>query len=343
MDELKRYVETRTGISLLDDFYFHCINQLSTEMVRSEVARELKEYSSNHNNKLLSDSTVEYVKKRIKLFKEMLTSTFFPGIQDINYHTVKEISIKSKHEDYEDLLRMSANWISYKKQNGNKEEAWSYKTQSKEYACKYETMIESFNHLQQCPPEFEYNDNDYKLSIRVTFNDDSYLTFYRTSSFGNNSMYPQAIRIIDLIPKGEDIPAFLKPFKETVLTKELFEQVKNEDIIGIFFGGDMGRIGSVDIVTSDYKLFSSDLNQGDIKVHEFASKFSSYKKLYDCDFINNRRISVDDEDWYPLYLGAGNRVFLKDRLNDDLIEYLFNANRGISYKKWNMLILDWGK
>ena len=94
MDELKRYVETRTGISLLDDFYFHCINQLSTEMVRSEVARELKEYSSNHNNKLLSDSTVEYVKKRIKLFKEMLTSTFFPGIQDINYHTVKEISIK---------------------------------------------------------------------------------------------------------------------------------------------------------------------------------------------------------------------------------------------------------
>ena len=68
----------------------------------------------------MSDSTVEYVKKRIKFFKEMLTSTFFPGVQDINYHTVKEISIKSKHEDYEDLLRMSANWISYKKQNGNK-------------------------------------------------------------------------------------------------------------------------------------------------------------------------------------------------------------------------------
>lgn len=201
-------------------------------------------------------------------------------------------------------------------------------------------MIESFNHLQHCPPEFEYNDNDYMLSIRVTFNDDSYLTFYRTSSFGNNSMYQQAIRIINLIPMCEDIPAFLKPFKETVLTKELFEQVKNEDIMGIFYGGDMGRIGGVDIVTSDYKLFSSDLNQGDIKVHEFASKFSTYKKLYDCDFINNRRITVDNEDWYPLYLGAGNRVFLNDRLNDDLIEYLFNVNRGISYKKWNMLILD---
>ena len=135
MDELRRYVENRIGFSVADDFYFHCINQLSSEMVRFEVSKELKEYFENRNNKLLSDETIEYVKKRIKLFKDMIKTNFFPKAQDINYHTVKEISIISKHEDYEDLLRISSNWISYKKQNGNKEEAWSYKTQSKEYAC----------------------------------------------------------------------------------------------------------------------------------------------------------------------------------------------------------------
>lgn len=340
MDELKRYVETRVGISLLDEFYFHCINQLSTEMVRYEVAKELKDYLSNHNDKQLSVETIAYVKKRIKLFKDNLSSTYFPGVQDINYHTVKEISVMSKHEKYEDLLRMSANWISYKKQFGNKEETWSYKTQSKEYFHKYEIMIETFEHLYKCPPEFEFDDNEYKISIRVTFNDDSYITFYRTSSFGHNSMYQQAIAIIKLIPHNEDIPCFLKPFKETILTNEISNEVKDEDIIGIFYGGDMGRIGGLDIVTKDYKVISSDNNQGELNIYKFAEKLNSVCELHDCHFMENKIIKTDKEHWYPVYLGAGNRVLLNGRLYHDLIDYLFDAEPPVSYSKWNKLVLE---
>ena len=209
-DELRKYVETRIGFSISDEFYYQCIEQLSLESSNSRIIIELNEYLDDHNYLVLNDDTICYVKNRIKLFKDMLTSTYFPSYHDIDYHTVKEISIISEHSDYEDLLRMSANWISYKKQIDNKEEDWSYKTQSKDFFNKYEQMIETFNHLQHCPPEFEYNEDEYKITIRVTFNDDTYLTFYRTSSFESNSMRQQAAAIIKLIPIYEEIPVYLK-------------------------------------------------------------------------------------------------------------------------------------
>ena len=339
-DELKKYVEKRIGISVSDEFYYHCISQLSSELTRSEIAKELTEYFNNHNSKALSSEAYDYVQNRTKIFKENLSNAGFMNSQSITYNNVKEISIVSKHEDYEDLLRMSSHWISYKKQFANKEESWSYKTQSNDYYGKYERMVETFEHLRKCPPEFEYNENDYKVSIRVTFMDDSYITFYRTSSFGNNSMYQQAVAIIDMIPKEERIPVFLKPFKETILNKEMVEGFNNENIVGIFYGGDMGRIGSLDIVTNDFKLISSDNNHGEYDVYKFASKFAAYKELLDSDFIDVKRFRIDGECWYPLYLGAGNRVFLNDRLYRDLINYLFNNKAQISYGKWNDLVLN---
>lgn len=70
----------------------------------------------------------------------------------------------------------------------------------------------------------------------------------------------------------------------------------------------MRGIGGLDTVTKDYKVISSDNNQGELNIYEFAEQFNSVCELRDCHFMENRIIKIDKEHWYPVYLGFGNRV-----------------------------------
>ena len=121
------------------------------------------------------------------------------------------------------------------------------------------------------------------------------------------------------------------------VSKELANELNDESIDGFFMGGDMDRMGELDVINNDFKLLIS----GDANVYEFVSKLSSYRELLDFNFVGNKLIKIKGERWYPLYFGFGNRVFLNDRLYDDLIDYLFNGlNPAVSYGKWNRLIMD---
>lgn len=345
-DELKEYIEKRIGFSLEDDYYYSKIKECyddyydpDDEFERSNHCMDMDMYIDSHDPTELGYGLYCHIKDTHKWFKKQLKKAGGFVEKEIDYKNVKEISIKSKYRNDEDLLRISSNWISYKKQNGNEEESWSYKSTSDDMVNKFYLVIASFYHLQNCPPEFEYDESKGETSIRVTFKDDTYITFYRTSTFGDCLMYPQAISIINMIPNNEIIPNVLKPFINCDIEKEDITNIKDENVVAVFLGGDMGRIGEADIVTKDHKIYSGGGYTDKKKIYNLLNSLNDINKLYGEDFIIKKIVHCNDRDWLVFHLGGGNRLFISSDLMDD-IGNLFSSNLHsirINYLKWNSL------
>ena len=133
---------------------------------------------------------------------------------------IKEISIKTSFvfmnynpDYYTDLLRISKNWISYKRENfhnGKEVENWSYKTKNDEFESKYiklcKIVEEYYSNLG--PFNIQITDCGY-YSIRITYMDDSFETYEYCSDFAFNGMQQIADQILSMIPNGEKYPDFL--------------------------------------------------------------------------------------------------------------------------------------
>jgi len=133
---------------------------------------------------------------------------------------IKEISIITKYvfmnynpNYYTDLLSISKNWISYKRDSfsdGHELDNWSYKTKSSEYESKFYRLCDVIKeHYSNINLTGIFVTDCGYYSLRITYIDDSYDTYEYGSDFAFNGMQKIADQILSMIPNGEKYPDFL--------------------------------------------------------------------------------------------------------------------------------------
>lgn len=123
----------------------------------------------------------------------------------ISYDNVKEISLVTinNNTNYQDLLRVSKGWISYKINYLNDDEiSWSFKTKNNEFYAKFEELIDTMNHEYNAPHKVLEDVYDCHFNIRITFNDNTNVNIHRNGTFYIAGLYNQAKAFLSLIPKG---------------------------------------------------------------------------------------------------------------------------------------------
>ena len=130
---------------------------------------------------------------------------------EISYKYVKEISLVTKiNGEYDDLLRISRNWISYKRNCiSGIELNWSFKTNNDLFYIKFEELIDTMYHENGCPHNCLEDIYECNYNIRVTFLDNTYKDFYRNGNFYISGLKNQAKAFLNLIPQGYNFSKLL--------------------------------------------------------------------------------------------------------------------------------------
>ena len=154
---------------------------------------------------------------------------------EITLNNIKEISLVTDYvfygydEDaYTDLLRISKNWISYKRTNFHTKKevcSWSYKTTSEAYNRKFERLISDVERAFEITDIVSITDCGW-FNLRVTFKDNSHVDLHREGNFAMQSLDYLARSIKELIPRHEKYSDFLDDeFSRDNLTKELLQEI----------------------------------------------------------------------------------------------------------------------
>lgn len=192
---------------------------------------------------------------------------------------IKEIKIKTDHifmiykdksEVYRDVLKISKNWISYKRNNFFDEHkydrSWDYKTDSKEFENRFELLCHDILNLES--PRTRSTDSG-EFDVIITFNDESKKEIKFTGSFDQTpSLIRIAATINMMIPNKEPISGLMNFVNN-------FSFPKNEIYRFILLLSDLGKISLMSSSYPEwvYELF--DRVPPNYKYHEITDKLIS--------------------------------------------------------------------
>lgn len=269
------------------------------------------------------------------------------------YKNIKEISLVSKcmKEDnkYEDLLRISRNWKSYRKINLSNDKSsisWSYKTEFKTFGRDFERVCDVCYHLFNVSHEKLDIDTPYSFNVRVTYKDNTHIDLSFNGTFADNNLFHYVIGFIEVIPAGETYPEVFTVFKNVFLTKDALRTIDNTKIDGLMFSEDgaIGRPGCIELITKDYFRYytegiygrRTDVNQYDVSdfLEGFELEPLFMKHELNCLSINNRK-------WIHLYLGQDNHLLLSYDLFERIGSLLMDNDTVFNHIKWRRLVGDY--
>ncbi len=228
---------------------------------------------------------------------------------------VKEISITSICEDKlcNEYLTITFDTITFSQMNLRKNqdlEGWKYKNSK---------GLNNFNRLCECAEEVVKSKNkevvnkEASFKIELTYNDGSHEEIKKNGNFADNGFNKFAIELMKFAKVDEEkkINDVIKPFKNKRLTKQSLEVLPKDKICGFFIGGDMGRMGGVDILTTDYERYTPMGKYNDEE--RFYINFEDYLG----EGYNNQPLDIpymvrhNKKSWIVMYLGFGNFLYLR--------------------------------
>ena len=257
---------------------------------------------------------------------------------------------------YKDLLRISKNWISYKRTNFHTNEVtdeWSYQTNNDYYSKKWDYVSKQvFRELRE-NKESDYISDCGEINLRITFNSGEHWDKKMSSSLSYNGLDRIAYEIKTLIPNEEstypdlldNIPLF---FTEYDMTRENLKDLQKDDICALMYaeGGAMGSPGEVCIIDVngnkyvDEGIYKSNSKCDISQIEVIDTFFEGFKHVdgFAANKINVCRIN--DENWIYLYLGAGNHLYLRHDFWHEHGMRIMTTEEQTRYGRWKKLIKD---
>lgn len=270
---------------------------------------------------------------------------------DSDYKKIKEISMVSHKttgdkSDYEDLLRISDHWFSYKRTriaDGKEVEHWSYKTHSDVLMGKFRDVCKSLYEEFSNPHKAYSGKSVFKFNIRVTSKDGSHEDISKNGSFSDNDMSPIALAFLRAIPEFESYPEVISLFKSKYLTRKILSSLDKNDISAFMYaeGGAMGSPGCMDLITRDFNRYYTDGIYGRVTD---ASQFDVTELLVGFEHIASygrkslEILKINDENWMYLNLGAGNHLLLRHDMYRMVGDMVLDTEHPRMYGKWRRLV-----
>lgn len=270
-----------------------------------------------------------------------------------NYTDIKEISLVSKcmEEDnkYEDLLRISKSWKSYRKINLSSDKStisWSYKTEFKTFERDFERLCDVCYHLFNVSHKKLDIDTPYSFNVRVTYKDNTHIDLSFNGTFADNNLFDYLIGFIKVIPEGERYPEVFTVFKNVYLTKEVLRTIDKTKIDGLMFAEDcaMGKPGCIELITKAHFRYYTDGIYGrrtDVNQDDVTALLDGFK--FEPSFIKPilNYLSINNENWIYLNLGQGNHLLLSYDLFSRIGSLLIDSDYSNMYVKWRRLVGDY--
>ena len=267
---------------------------------------------------------------------------------DSKSNFIKEISIVShcnKKDGYDDLLRISKHWISYRRTNkkGKEIHQWSYKTSAYVLEGKYNDVTDCL-YREFKKPHPPYNgDSLYDFIIRITYRDDTYEDIHKKGTFSDNDMCLHAAKIYKIIPENEAFPDVITVFKSEYLNSNNFSKIRPRDINAFMYAesGAMGFPGCIDLITSKYQRYYTDGIYGkltDVSQYDVASVLDGFEHKPTYQRKSLEILKINNENWIYLNLGAGNHLFLRHDMYYEFGNMLVDVNRPNMFGKWRRLV-----
>ncbi len=272
---------------------------------------------------------------------------------ELSKDNVREISIvsniaKSSHNnnEYKDLLRVSSNWISYKRTYRNNEVPsveWSYKTTSYIYDRKWSNLIYvCLNELNKKKECMNHSTDSSGYTFRVSFKDGKHIDIKGTSNLSRDGFADTAYMLQEMIPhlepSSECIERHCYHYSDIALSRKNIEQLDLSTVDSIMYaeGGAMGIPGLVEITTVDGKRFSNmpGLDGCDIDQCEVLSLFDGLNPFRKSFSIDLESFEMNGSEWVYVGLGAGNHLYLRHKLYLKVINDIFDARVSVRYSNW---------
>lgn len=277
-----------------------------------------------------------------------------------NASNVKEVSIVSHYifmmsNDYwyKDLLRISKNRISYRRnsfRSGDIRSEWSYKTttDNRLWDSLTSEIISTFDGEK---PFIQITDSG-SFNLRVTFKNDEHWDLDLSVNFSFNKLSDLALLIKRMIPSDETeypdvldvIPLFLY---EQDLTKENLKDVKKQDFCALMYaeGGAMGLPGEVCIIdTHQNKLFNngicSDKEYDISQIEVLETYFDGFKHIDGYLAPDFATYQLNEKSWKYINLGYGNHLYLRNDFWYEHGDRIMSVDASERYVKWKKLIKE---
>lgn len=134
----------------------------------------------------------------------------------------------------------------------------------------------------------------------------------------------------------------IKEFSFNKLTKEIFDNIKKEDLTAVFYaeGGAMGYSGLTMIVINEMNVYYSGLigEEDDLSQIEILKLFEGFKHIDGFFAPDMTNTNINGEQWTYYYLGVGNHLYIRHDLNAKIGNYIFDTNLEHRYGNFMNLV-----